>query len=584
MLYPRSTPHRHVVDLSGLWDIRIDREGRGHELGWTHGFDGGQPIPVPASWNDLIEGAREHFGDAWYQTRFVRPWGWHDRRVRIRFGSVNYRANVWLNGVWLGEHEGGHLPFEFDVTDLRDDDNILVVLVDGAIGPNRVPAAGVRRDPLDNFMRPEQTPDTSHDFFPYCGIHRPVLLYATGHHALGDLIVTTSVDGAHAAIGVRMRTDGAPETARVIVSGHGQSVSDEVSVVDGRAELTLDLPEARLWSPTAPNLYDLTIELTTAGVVVDSHRQAIGVRTIEVDRDRLLLNGRPIQLRGFGRHEDFHLAGRGYLPVALVKDHALMRWVGANSYRTSHYPYAEEALDLADRLGVLVISETPCVEMSFHPDGLDERLRTWEAQTRALIERDRNHPSVIMWSLANEPHNRRPEAVEHFAHQFRLARALDATRPVTFVSYLGEEDLALDLCDVVALNRYRGWYSEIGNIAAGIARLDAELDAIHARTRKPVLISEFGVDTIPGMHAEPPVMFSEEYQVDFLDATLTLLDAKPFVIGAHIWNLCDFATAQSITRVAGRNFKGLFTREREPKMAARHVRERWLAQASEEER
>jgi beta-glucuronidase len=584
MLYPRNTTHRQLVDLSGLWSFRLDREGRGRDLGWMHGFEAGVPIVVPASWNELVTGAREYFGDAWYQTGFVRPWGWHDKRIRIRFGSVNYHATVWLNGVLLGEHEGGHLPFEFDAPALREDHNTLVVLVDGAIGPHRVPSAGVRRDPLDNFMRPEQTPDTSHDFFPYCGIHRPVILYATAHRALADLVVRTDVEGGRGVVDVRLHTDGAPERARVTISGHGQTVRREAAVEADRAALTLELPEARLWSPDEPNLYDLRIELTSGGTVVDTYHQAIGVRTIAVDGDRLLLNGRPIHLRGFGRHEDFHLAGRGYQPLTLVKDHALMRWIGANSYRTSHYPYAEEALELADRLGFLVIGETPCVEMYFHPEGLDERLRVWEMQTQALIERDRNHPCVIMWSLANEPHNRRPEAEAHFAHQFHLARALDPTRPITFVSYLGDDDVALDLCDVIALNRYRGWYSEVGDIGAGIRRLSTELDAIHARTRKPIFIGEFGVDTIPGMHAEPPVMFSEEYQVDFLDATIRLLDAKPYVVGAHIWNLCDFATAQSITRVGGRNYKGLFTREREPKMAARRVRELWHVPSPEEER
>jgi beta-glucuronidase len=584
MLYPRTTSHRQLVDLSGLWSFRLDREGRGLEGGWANGFEEGVPLPVPASWNDLVPGAREYCGDAWYQTRFARPWGWLDKRIRVRFGSVNYRATVWLNGVLLGEHEGGHLPFEFDVPTLRDEGNTLVVQVDGAIGPNRVPAANVRRDPLDNFMRPEQKPDTSHDFFPYCGIHRPVVLYATSHQALADLVVRTDVVGDRGVVGVRLHTDGAPDRAVVTITGHGRAVRREVAVEADRADLTLELPDARLWSPEAPNLYELRIEVSANGTVTDAYTQSIGVRTIAVDGDRLLLNGRPIRLRGFGRHEDFPLAGRGYQPLALVKDHALMAWVGANSYRTSHYPYAEEALDLADQLGVLVISETPCVEMSFHHEGLDDRVRTWGMQTQALIERDRNHPSVIMWSLANEPHNRRPEAETHFAHMFGLARELDPTRPVTFVSYLGDEDTALDLCDVVALNRYRGWYSEVGDIDAGVRRLADELDAIHARTFKPIFIAEFGVDTIPGMHAEPPVMFSEEYQVDFLDATIRLLDATPYVVGAHIWNLCDFATAQSITRVAGRNYKGLFTRDREPKMAARRVRELWRAQAREEER
>jgi beta-glucuronidase len=289
----------------------------------------------------------------------------------------------------------------------------------------------------------------------------------------------------------------------------------------------------------------------------------------------LLLNGQPVHLKGFGRHEDFPVVGRGYLPAVILKDYALMQWMGANSFRTSHYPYSEQMLDLADRLGFLVIDETPAVGLYFRSDGLEERRALCRQYLQELVRRDRNHPSVIMWSLANEPHSASPQARPFFEELYQAAHALDPTRPVTLVSFLGADEQAFEFCDVVCLNRYQGWYSHGGNLDEALPLLSAELDALHAKFPKPLILTEFGADAIPGQHAQPPEMFSEEYQAELLVRTLQLLRQKSYVVGEHIWNLCDFKTSQGITRPGAINHKGIFTRDRRPKLAAHRLRAFW---------
>jgi beta-glucuronidase len=294
-----------------------------------------------------------------------------------------------------------------------------------------------------------------------------------------------------------------------------------------------------------------------------------------VSGDQLLLNGKPILLKGFGRHEDFPVTGRGIVPAVIVRDFDIMRWTGANSFRTTHYPYSEEMMDLADRLGFMVIDEIPAVGLFFSEPGLQRRQDLCSAYLRDLVQRDRNHPCVIAWSIANEPHSRRPAAGPFLRGIAKLAKSLDASRPVTIVSHVGVEEEAFDSCDLLCLNRYFGWYTEGGRIEEGCRKLSAELDALHEKFRKPVILTEFGTDAVSGWHAEPPEMFSEEYQAQFLERYIEVLRSKTWVVGQHVWNLCDFKTGQSIQRIGGMNLKGVFTRDRRPKMAAHVLRRLW---------
>ena len=579
-LYPEENRYRQKLDLSGFWDFCFDPEdagiGRGYSAGLRRGAaEGVRPIAVPASYNEQFEEGRDYLGPVWYERAFDLPWGWSGRRVLVRFGSVNYHATVWLNGDKLGEHEGGHLPFVLDATRaVRAESNRLVVRVESELRPDRVPPGNVPRNPEDGFAN-SQYPDTAFDFFPYAGIQRPVLLFTLPDEAILDVTVTTALAGDAARVTLAVQADTEGRRARATLRGFGAEASTEAELSGGRTTLELDVPKAQLWAPGEPNLYELAVELLKGDTIVDRVTLAAGLRTVAVDSSRLLVNGRPIYMRGFGRHEDFPIAGRALVPPVVIKDYALMRWIGANSFRTTHYPYSDEELSLADRLGFLVIAETPAVGLFFEAKGLERRLELCRAFTRELVLRDKNRPSVVAWSLANEPHSRRPEAREFFANLVALTRELDPSRPVTLVSYVGADETTFDLCDFVCVNRYNGWYTESGRIDEGMKLLSADLDRIHARFGKPILLSEFGADAVPGTHAEPPEMFSEEYQAEMIASVVALLREKPYVLGEHVWNLCDFKTGQAIHRVGGINYKGVFTRDRRPKQAARVLRALW---------
>ena len=579
MLYPQSNTHRQVMTLPDFWDFRFDPQDMGLSNGWQTGFAGGRPIAVPSSWNDQFEDGRDFLGPAWYQTSLDLPWGWDGKRIVLRFGSVNYLAEVWLNGQPLGMHEGGHLPFEFEITDLvQPYGNKLVLRVDGRLAFDQVPPGNVTGDPADFFpSHAGNYPQAQFDFFPYCGIHRPVLLYVTPTDYIRDVTVQTGFGGSHGHIHVRVEnvTTEVPSRVQLQLIGYGYDSTVEAALSMGVAEVDLDVPDVALWSPTNPNLYDLRIKLIQSEEIVDSYSLKVGVRTIRVEGNQLLLNNEPIYLKGFGRHEDFPVTGRGYLPAVIVKDYALLQWIGANSYRTSHYPYSEQMLDLADQLGFLVIDETPAVGLYFREDGLERRRALCRQYVQGMIERDKNHPSVILWSLANEPHSTLPQAYTFFEELYQHAKSLDATRPVTLVSFLGVDEQAFEFCDLVCLNRYFGWYSQSGDLEEALSLLSVELDTLYEKFGKPVLLAEFGADAIPGHHAQPPEMFSEEYQAELISRYIELLRQKPYVIGEHIWNLCDFKTSQGITRAGGLNYKGVFTRDRRPKLAAHRIRSIW---------
>lgn len=142
------------------------------------------------------------------------------------------------------------------------------------------------------------------------------------------------------------------------------------------------------------------------------------------------------------------------------------------------------------------------------------------------------------------------------------------------VNYMAE---AFEFCDVVCLNRYWGWYYQGRQLDIGCERLSAEIDELHAKFPKPLLLTEFGADTVPGHHAQPPEMFSEEYQAEMLTCQIEILNSKPFVAGHHVWNMCDFKTGQAVVHMGGLNLKGVFTRDRRPKLAAHRLRELWRA-------
>ncbi|MBL7729007.1 MAG: hypothetical protein JNM68_15025, partial [Dinghuibacter sp.] len=503
------------------------------------------------------------------------------QKVYLRVGSANYAAKVWVNGRPIGKHEGGHLPFAFDITrEVRlNAANRITIQTENLLSAERVPTGSAGGGSMYNNF-----PKTNYDFFPYGGLQRAVWLYSTPVNAITDVTIKTGINGDVGIVNIKIKKEGGIRGGKAILGDGKMRAEANFTFAGSEAEISINIPGARFWSPADPYLYQL--EVNTGG---DVYRSQVGIRTVAVTGKQLLLNGKPVFLKGFGKHEDFPVFGRGAAQPVMVKDYSLLKWVGANSFRTSHYPYDEEYMNMADREGILIIDETPAVGLFFdeHTSQAEERKKTCVRQVEEMIQRDKNHPSVIMWSLANEPLprgiNTEPGkktakdefALRFFKDLFDIARKADDTRPVTLVALGGSPDEWLAPADVICINRYYGWYSQPGEIALGVKLFSAELDDLYKKFNKPVFVTEFGADTYPGMHAEQPEMFTEEYQQEFIKAYLDVGDSKDFVIGMHIWAFSDFKTTQATIRFGGINYKGVFTRDRKPKMAAHYLRKRW---------
>ncbi len=591
MLRPIETHARETKCLNGLWRFAVDADGRGRKDGfWRKPLRQAREIAVPSSYNELYADAaiRNHVGDAWYQTDVRVPAGWADQRVVLRFDAATHRATVWLDDTELMSHEGGYMPFEADVTALvkAGGTHRLTVCVNNELHFHTIPPGRVVT--LADGRKKQQV---FHDFFNFAGLHRSVWLTATPHNYISDVTVTTDYAKGRGTVGYHVTTSGAGETRVRLRDASGEEVA-KAAGVKGQLKLARATP----WQPGKAYLYSLEIEHTAHGVT-DHYTLPVGIRTVKVDGTKFLINGEPFYFRGFGKHEDSAIRGKAHDDALMVHDYALMDWLGANSYRTSHYPYAEEMLDYADRHGIVVINETAAVGINlmlgarltgatdlptepFTQGCFDSRTQDVHRQAiRALIARDKNHPCVVMWSIANEPDLKPKGSREYFAPLLAEAKRLDPTRPVTSVNIMFnsvDDDSIADLQDVICLNRYWGWYTENGDLQAAEQVLDAELAAWAKRHNKPIIITEYGADTMPGLHSVTGEMWTEEFQTDYLDMYHRVFDRHPAVVGEHVWNFADFATSQGVMRVGG-NRKGVFTRDRTPKAAAHQLRTRWRA-------
>ncbi len=560
MLYPQNNVYRGTWKFDGYWKFALDPDARGEQDNYPADIPGDRVIAVPASWNEQSNDLYHYDRDAWYEYDFAVPYPLTGKRAVLRFSCVLYKATVYVNGKYVGASSMAHLPFEFDITDwvVAGGLNKVVVQVSGRYQENEPMEPG--------------------DFYAYAGISRPVFLSIVNEHYIKDLQVDTRLFDGYGRLTIGAQTTGG---GRCIAEING--VMQQVELVGDKAEIVMDVPDIVPWSCENPKLYQLHVKLISEGNIVDEYTLKIGFREIRVEGRQILLNGKPVILKGFGKHEDFHIIGKGLCHALHIRDFDLMKWVGANSFRTSHYPYSEEILDLADQYGFLVMAETPFLglDKKKFPDA-GVRLKA-EAYLRALIERDRNHPSVISWSLGNECMTDQAEAEEFFLPLIKLAKEMD-NRPLTYVAWIRPElDVVYKHVDIVGINRYYGWYRYAGwknvtavqgDITNGLKDMEKCLEEFAEIYQGPIMVTEFGADTIAGMHSTFLLQFTEEFQTRFLTEYIKLMAQKDYVAGMHIWNFADFATEQNAGRVMG-NKKGLFTRERGPKQAAFAVRKLW---------
>jgi len=578
-LFPQRNEFRDVRKISGIWKFKKDPTNKGVEDKWYSGLKEYRNIAVPGSWNDQFTDMRDYRDWVWYETESYMPKSWKGERIFIRIGEASYAAKVWVNGHQIGMHEGGFVPFAFDITSeiIWNKSNRITIQVENSMKPNRLPGDGANSVAVSEY-----------DIFPYAGLNRDVYLYSVpSDNSIKDITVQPDIKGSKGIFNFIVEQDGKQKTSgRILVSGNGKEIEKSIKFQNGLARTSLTIPNARLWSPDDPYLYHVTVILGDEKTPTDRYTLKTGIRTISTDNKHILLNGEPILLRGFGKQEDFPVYGRGSVYPVMVNDFEMMKWMGANSFRTSGYPHDESCYDIADREGIMIIGETPAVGLFSTNDTTDLRRieKISEQYLQEMILRDKNHPSIIMWGLANGPKEKRRReegdtskaiAYKMFSDYIKSAKELDPTR---LVMYMGDTDVPsewFDLADVICINRFAGWTSSNGQISLGIKNVSNELDNLYSEYNKPCILTQFGAGAITGAHAVQPEMYTEEYQKELIKSYLDMANSKDCVTGMFVSNFADYKTPQSIIRLGGFNRKGVLTRDRRPKVAAHFLRERW---------
>lgn len=540
---------REVASLDGAWFFTIDPFDTGlrqrwYAMGpgsrqepWDYDPFAGDAVAVPSSWNTLREAWLHYEGSAWY-TRLIDAAELDGPgRVFLRIGAANYDCKVFLNGDFLGSHRGGSTPFFVELTGRgRSGANWIGLCVNNARAADRVPMRHM-------------------DWFNHGGLHREVSLVRTPEAFIRDFFIRLEPGTDFSRVRASLRVEGADGIAELAIPEAG--LRAEIAVADGVGTALLDW-KPELWSPEQPRLYDVTLRFGA-----DAVSDRVGFREIRREGAALLLNGKPVYLRGIGVHEDDALTGRvsGEADIRRRLRHA--RELNANFLRLAHYPHHELAARLADEEGVLLWEEIP-VYWAIDFDN-PATLSDAENQLRELILRDRNRASVIVWGVGNE----NADTDARLAFMTRLVetcRALDPTRLVSAACLVNHarlrvEDRLAGLLDVIGLNEYYGWYEERFEDLEAIGRNSAP--------DRPVVITEFGADARPAPAGPASGLFSEAYQLEVYERQIEALGRLDWVKGVCPWLLYDFRTERRRNVYQqGFNRKGLICEDKTTKKPA----------------
>jgi beta-galactosidase len=559
---------RPVVPLDE-WRFALDEDASG-PAGPAFVDGTWETVTLPHTWNvfDGEGGGRGyHRGTGWYRTRFSLPPVAEGRRVVLEFDAASQTADVFINGRKAGTHIGSFARFRFDVTESVSltNANLLAVRVSNARN-DFLPRAG--------------------DFTMFGGLYRRarVLLTAPVHIATLDhaspgvrlmqrqlsseradveACVKFANDSAGAFSGsvrVTVRTDGGQEVASssapVEIAAHGSS----------ETVLPITIAAPRFWDGVSdPAVYRVVVELLAGGRVLDAVEQPLGLRTIAIKPDQgLFLNGRRIAVRGVNRHQDRLDQGWAIHTNDMAGDFALIRELGANAVRLAHYQHDSFFHDLCDGGGVLVWAEVCFVnDPPQTPDGRDNARQ----QLRELIRQNFNHPAIFCWGIGNETSGDNAAAESLLRELNTVVHEEDPTRPSTYASHHHPGDRRNFITDIVAVNKYFGWYEQT------YSGLGEWLDAFHAAHPDVTLgISEYGAGASIYQHeADPPIRKSqawgpwhpEEWQTRFHEENWLQIQARPWIWGTFIWCMFDFASdGRNEGDTSGRNDKGLVTMDR----------------------
>lgn len=548
---------RPTTILDGVWDFAY----LGPDIDLTRSYRELVPdrylerAPVPGCFDTLPQyaGCR---GTACYRTRIsVTP----GAKGLLRFAGTGLWIRVYVDAQKVFEGSYPYCPLDVEVPPAETDARDLVILVDNRFDPDRVPL-------FEPFF----------DFYAYGGIYRSIELQEVPSTYIQRLEVTpmdvelglvrlalvlTNTDDRPLKTAVSF--DGGPEAQ--IVFDHG----------DGRHTVELRVPEPRLWSTRDPQLHRVKVRIDG-----DCIEERFGLRVVEAAHGEIRLNGEPVKLLGVCRHESHPQFGPALPLGQLVQDLALVRGLGCNFVRGVHYPQDQRFLELCDEMGILVFEESlgwgQRDQEFYERDSFRQEQLT---QTKLMIERSYNHPSVILWGFMNECASKEEYARDVYTQLVSLVRELDGSRLVTYASMFPFDDLYFEQVDVISVNQYPAWYS--GESSRPLEAIPERLNAITehlAKTGlsdKPVIVSEIGAGAIYGWRDPHHGRWSEEYQKDYLTLVCQEIVERPEYAGIALWQYCDartFDNTKTLTRPRGFNNKGLFDEYRRPKLAVESVK------------
>ena len=543
-----------IVDpyFSGLFSFHHEEKKNGFFLNQKakpgdtfpieYDFSKAPKLKVPGDWNTQRESLFFYEGPIWYERDFdYRPK--EHTHIFLHVGAANYHSWFWVNGQRVCEHEGGFTSFNCEVTSVVH------------AGSNFIVAA------VDNTRREDNVPTLETDWWNYGGLTREISLIEVPEAFIDQYDLHLSREGNNIIDGwVHVEGGNAGDAVEVEIPELGAVTKASIGE-NGRATLRIDVKGLLRWSPETPKLYKVTVR---AGQ--DAVDELMGFRTIELHGTEILLNGKPIFLRGVSVHAEApYRTGRAYSD----KDaEILVNWakeLGCNFVRLAHYPHAETMLRAADRKGVLVWSENP-VYWALQFDN-PKVLAKAEQQLDEEINTSRNHAAIVLWSMANETPNTpaRTQFIETLASR---ARALDATRLITAALLVRAEghtkvvdDPLGKALDVIGVNEYIGWYEQHPE--------SADVTEWRIEYQKPLIVSEFGGDAKAGLHGRENERWTEEYQANIFKHQLPMLNRIAQMRGMSPWLLMDFRSPnRPLTGIQDEfNRKGLISEKGEKKQA-----------------
>jgi beta-galactosidase len=520
-------------------------------------------VTLPHTWNALDGqdgGSNYYRGVGWYRRHVTVPADTTGRRVYLQFDAANIVTDVYVNGTAVGQHRGGFAAFRFDVTPyVQAGDNVVAVKVSNASVGDVAPLTA--------------------DFTFFGGIYRdvhlvvldPLHLDANDYASSGVYLTPQNVTAASSDLSARVRvTNEGPTSATADVQVAIRDASNAtVATLTGSATLAVGatanvtmgttITNPHLWNGRIdPYLYTAAVTVSRGGVVSDVDTEAFGFRFFNVDAQTgFALNGAYLDLHGPNRHQDRINKGWAIGKAEHDEDMALIAEMGSTAVRLAHYQHAQYFYDLCDRNGVVAWAEIPLVNNVATTTAFSDNAKQ---QLTELIRQNYNHPSILFWSLSNEL-SPSPDPNPLLTALDDLAKAEDPSRSTTLASNRNDDDPINAHTDVMAFNKYWGWYGGTYNDFAPWA------DAVHAAypTRK-IGIAEYGAGAGPSIHSETPVSqdHSEEYQLLFHEAYWQAMSARPWLWGKFVWNMFDFAVdSRSEGETPGRNDKGMVTYDRQ---------------------